>query len=60
MAVKKRADEVKPSDTILFLGASYKVRSVVVKHDHVQFTYWDTNDEHPYHYDRDQLMEVQE
>jgi hypothetical protein len=43
--------QVKPSDTIIFFETPFKVRSVIVKTDRVEVTYWETNSHYPYFYD---------
>lgn len=49
---------IKPSDTIVFSGQDYKVRSILTYSDRVEVTYWDTNDHQPYTYERDMQVEV--
>lgn len=47
-----RADLVEASDVLVFAGGEYKVRSVIVKSDHVKIVLWNTNEEQPYVYER--------
>ena len=52
------AREVLPSDVLHFGGTLYKVKSVIVKYDRVDIAYWDTNDEQPYTYDPEALLDL--
>lgn len=56
--MQKRADELKASETVMFYGEPYKVRSVKVRSDRVEVAFHNVNAEQPYSYKRDQMMEV--
>lgn len=57
--MQKRADELKPSDTVMFsVPPTYKVRSVKVRFDRVEVVFHNVNAEQPYTYALDQMMEV--
>lgn len=56
--MQKRADELKPSETVLFYGTPYKVRSVIVRSDRAEVAFHNVNAEQPYSYERGQMMEV--